>query len=222
MDVREHFTPCPAGAGTQQVVVRALPGVMVDRRGTVPQGGGRRPSQVLPGRGSGKALVRLLAGRHPHFLVGAPLCLSGTHCSALAHTGCRWHLGTPRWWAVPLRAGPPASPCAGSQPPPPGRRGWSAAAAGPPAAAGTSLGRTCTRSAPSALGPGEKIRALSQPAQPCSAHTSTPRPGCLSSLGLPFGLYGVLMWTSLSRNPLPHRPRPLCLLGCSPISVREV
>lgn len=137
--------------------------------------GAGRPSQVLPGRGSGKLWsvcwevdTPTSTWAHTCVYLGCAARPQPTWCSG-------GHLGAPQWWDVPLRAGPLASPSAGSPPPPPGRRGWGAAAAGPPAAADTSLGRTCTRSAPSALGP-EKARAPSQPAPP-HTYEGTPLPG---------------------------------------------
>lgn len=139
-------------------------------------------------------------------------------------------LGTPPGWAVPP-GGSLASPSAGSRPPPPGRRAGHAAGAGPPAAAGTSLGRTCTRSAPSALGPDRKARAPAQPAPPPTdkgtpllgppaCRPPTPCPGPLRSLGLACSLHGVPTRTlCLSESP-PLSSHPFYPLS-SPISVRE-
>lgn len=116
----------------------------------------------------------------------APLLQSGLTlvciCDALLHPSPQGVLvaisGLPGGRRSSLLAGPLASPSSGSQPPPPGRRGWSVAAAGPPVAADTSLGRTCTHSAPSVLGPEEKAQALSQPAPSyLTRMKGTPSPG---------------------------------------------
>lgn len=184
--------------------------------------GGGRPGTAFPGRGSGKALLRLLGCRHAHRpSERAHTCLPVTPCLTSAHRVRRWpSLDAPGCGMASLPAGPLASPSSGSWPLPPGRRGWSEAAAGPPAAADTSLGRTCTRSAASALGPGRRQGRHVSRLLPYRTKGS-PLPGLLplclpldplsrtlSSLGLMLGLHGVPTQPLLEAPPSASPPCP--------------
>lgn len=210
------------------MAVRTPAVVMVDRAGggqgsKVEEEGGGRPGTAFPGRGSGKALIHLLGCSHARRpSKRAHTCLPVTSCLTSAHGVRRWpSLDAPGGGMASLPAGPLASPSSGSWPLPPGRRGWSEAAAGPPAAADTSLGRTYTRSAASALGPSRRH----------GRHVSRLLPYCMKGSPLPdllplppsrplvqdpqlpglmLGLHGVPT-QPLSWKPLPQLPHPVRL-----------